>query len=195
MVVLSALVCATGLPSAARLLVRHGLRSAAWRVREGALRLVIAGLLCWRSPSSSCVSRDGAAVDGGKASGRLLGGGRGRPGRKRGWDGGGRSNGDNSDSLGGEETERRRAASSPGWDSGGDGEDCGFSMERLSGHAKKGTGSCRGAPAGGAITTAIDKEQLLCDVGSLLMDDRPEVRSFMTRWNDAFEAGWARVSA
>ncbi len=182
MVVLSALVRATGLPSAARLLVRHGLRSASWRVREGALKLVIAGFLCWRSPSCSYVSRDGAAAaDIGETSSSPLGGGSARPGGERGRDGGGRSNGDNSDSSGGEEMERRRAASGPGCDRGGDDDNCGFSMGRLSGHAEKGTGSCRGAPAGGAISTTIDKEQLLCDVGSLLMDDRTEVRCVFTR--------------
>jgi len=182
MVVLSALVRVAGLPSTARLLVRHGLRSSAWRIREGALRLVIAGLLGWRPPpSSSSDSRAEAAADGGKTRERRFGGDRERPGGGRGWDRGGRGDGDNSDSSGGEEIERKRAASGPGWDGGGDDEDRGFSRERFSGHARKGDGRCSGAQAGGMIARAIDQEQLLCDVGSLLMDERPEVRCVATR--------------
>ena len=59
MVVLCALVRVTGLPSAAPLLAQHGLRSPAWRTREGTLRLVMAGLLSWR-PLSSPESDTGA---------------------------------------------------------------------------------------------------------------------------------------
>eukprot|EP00752_Nemacystus_decipiens_P014589 g12992.t1 len=53
MVVLCSLVRVVGLPSAARLLAQHGLRSQAWRAREGTLRLVIAGLLSWTKLASA----------------------------------------------------------------------------------------------------------------------------------------------
>ena len=185
MVVLSAVVRAAGLPSAAHLLVWHGLRSAAWRVREGALRLVIAGLLCWRSSSpSSSASRAGAAACRGTTGGQMVGRGKRRPKGERAEKRGGRGNGDDSDSdsgngsgsdsdsSGDEDTSRKRTALGLGWDGGG-GNGGSVSGERPPASSKRGTENGGGAQ-GGAI--AMDKEQLLCNVGSLLMDERSEVR-------------------
>lgn len=71
MVVLCALVRVVGLPSAAPLLAQQGLRSPAWRTREGTLRLVIAGLLSWQhSPSAGCDTR---ADTGGRRKGNVSG--------------------------------------------------------------------------------------------------------------------------
>ena len=48
MAVLAALVCSLGLPIVGPYLTRQGLRSNAWRIREGSLKLMIVGL---RAPS------------------------------------------------------------------------------------------------------------------------------------------------
>lgn len=68
MVVLCTLVRVAGLSLTAPLLALHGLRSPAWRTREGTLRLVIAGLLCWR-PSSSSAELGVGGASGGRRKG------------------------------------------------------------------------------------------------------------------------------
>lgn len=131
MVVLCALVRAAGLPSAAPLLSQRGLRSPAWRTREGTLRLVIAGLLSCRPSSSSAGSGTMAA-------------------------------------------EGRRKYS--------------ISNERQSLRAKGGSGVC-GRGHGSTVETAMDAEEILRDVGSLLKDERPEVR-VNNSWNWPSGAQW-----
>ncbi|CAM9460501.1 unnamed protein product [Scytosiphon promiscuus] len=125
MAALSALVRVVGLPQTAPYLTRHGLRSAAWRAREGALKLIIVGVLSprrrsQRSPQTltSSVSRDAAAVSSLPATGE-----------------------------GPAEVSARdeRMLSGSVWQEGG-------------------------------MTPAMEKSQLVREVGSLLSDDRPEVR-------------------
>lgn len=120
MVVLCALVRVVGLPPAVPLLAQYGLRSHAWRTREGTLRLVIAGLLSWR-PVASTGLETGAEEAGLRKSGLLSG-----------------------------------------------------EIQVVS--AKKGSGT-GGRGHGGAVAmgTTTGAEEILCDVGSLLKDDRPEV--------------------
>lgn len=122
MVVLCALVRFVGLPSAVPFLVQHGLHSPAWRTREGALRLAIAGLLSWR-PSHSAGFGFGA-----------------------------------------EAGSRRRGNVS--------GETQTVLSKRIPGTGGRGCGDVAVATAKTAATAA---EEILCDVGSLLKDERPEV--------------------
>lgn len=179
MVVLSALVRNAGLPSAAPLLVQHGLRSTAWRTREGALKLVIAGLLCWRPTSSSSSSRVGVAAGHSKTNERF-GGERGRQKGGRAGDsgrGGSGNGGGGDDSSGHDELERGDNRSDRGSGGGGGGDHCGrgcSSSERLPVPANKVSRS-GGEGQVGATAMAMDNEKLLRDVGSLLMDERPEV--------------------
>lgn len=66
MAALSALVRSAGLPVTAPYLTRHGLRSATWRAREGALKLVMVGLLSpcrWGKGSTSTLLTTSAPSD------------------------------------------------------------------------------------------------------------------------------------
>ncbi|CAM9098373.1 unnamed protein product [Ectocarpus sp. 4 AP-2014] len=176
MLVLSAVVRVSGLASDTPrlLLARDGLLSAGWRAREGAAKLVIAGLLCWKPSSASSVDSDALGLSAGRGvAGERLGHGRGtfmggnggegltedehqsggrRPGRG---EGGSARNGNGNDS-------KRRHLHSP---------------SRSPAMPPRGAQGCdRWENGGAAMMSTADKEQLVCDVGSLLADERPEVR-------------------
>lgn len=180
MAVLSALVHISGLPSAAPLLVQHGLRSTTWRTREGALRLLIAGLLSFQPSSSSPPSGVGVTANQSKKNERLVGGGRGQQtggragedGRRGGGIGGG---GGDDDTSGHDDFEGGDNRSNRGTGGGGDREGwwC-FSGEGLPMPPNKGSG-VGGAGQARSSAMEMDNEKLLRDVGSLLMDERPEV--------------------
>lgn len=180
MVVLSALVRISGLPSAAPLLVQHGLRSTTWRTREGALKLLIAGLLYWRP--SSPLSPPGVGIVAASHSKKTerLGDGRGR--QKRAWAGGGGRRGSGIGGGGGDDDNSGHDASQVGDNRsergrGGRGDRGGRGLSsggRLPMPPKKGSGIRSGGHAG-SNAMALDNEKLLRDVGSLLMDERPEV--------------------
>lgn len=176
MLVLSAVVRVAGLASATSHLLpaREGLLSAAWRAREGAMKLVIAGLLCWKpsSPSSLGFGDSGVSVGRGVAGERLghgretfVGGNGGellidddehqsggrRPGRGEGLSAGS-SNGSDS---------KRRNSHSP---------------RRSPAMPPRGAHGCGHRGNGGAtLMSMAEKEQLVRGVGSLLVDERPEV--------------------
>lgn len=176
MVVLSALVHAVGLSASSPYLVRHGVRSATWRAREGSLKLVIAGLL--HSPSgahtaSEAASRNGAGGDNG-------------------------CNTVDVDSKTGKQDGLQRRGSCG--EESAEGVFSGDGVERVgeggSSKARGGTANRRdgveatvtprrrreeggrGSPVvdgDGECEELLDREKLLRDVGSLLTDERPEV--------------------
>ncbi|CAB1120148.1 unnamed protein product [Ectocarpus sp. CCAP 1310/34] len=176
MLVLSAVVRVSGLASDTPrlLLAREGLLSAGWRASEGVAKLVIAGLLCWKPSSPSSVGSDALGVSAGRGvNGERLGHGRGtfmggnggegltedkhqsggrRPGRG---EGGSAGSGNSKDS-------KRRHLHSPSRSP---------AMPPSGAH-----GYGRRENGGAAMMSTLDKEQLVRDVGSLLADERPEVR-------------------
>lgn len=165
MMVLSAIVRGVGFAASAPHLVQHGLRSAAWRTREGSLKLVIAGLL---------MSSAGGPSSGGDAGGPETG---------------------DAGATGVESIRRQRREA--GYLEGG-GKDLGEELEGKQGAGQEGRGASKGRkkgvpmPRGGAGSgdnvELVDEARLICDVGSLLTDERPEV-SVMPR-----SCGFARWS-
>lgn len=176
MLVLSAVVRVAGLASATPRLLhpREGLLSSAWRTREGAVKLVIAGLLFSKPSSPSSVGSGTLGVSAGRgAAGERLVHGRGafnggnggeglienghqsggrRPGRGEGWSGGSSNNNDS----------KRKNLHSP---------------SRSPAMPPSGAHGCRRrGNVGAALMPTADMEKLVRDVGSLLADERPEVR-------------------
>lgn len=176
MLVLSAVVRVSGLASATPrlLLARGGLLSAGWRARESAAKLVIAGLLCWKPSSPSSVGFDGLGLSAGRGvAGEKLGHGRGA------FMGGNRGEGLTEDEH---QSEGRRPGGREGGSAGsGNGNDSKrrhlHSPSRSPAMPPRGATGCgRRGNGGAAMMSTADKEQLVRDVGSLLADERPEVR-------------------
>ncbi|CAM9143750.1 unnamed protein product [Ectocarpus fasciculatus] len=177
MLVLSTVVRVAGLASAIPrlLLARDGLLSAAWRAKEGAVKLVIAGLLCWKPSAPSSVGSGASGVSVGRGvAGERLGHGRGA------FLGG---NGDEGLTDDGEhENVGRRPGRgeglSAGRSNGNDSKRKDFhSASRSPAMPPRGAHGCGHRGNGGAaLMSTADKEQLVRDLGSLLADERPEVR-------------------
>lgn len=196
MVVLSALVCAVGLSASSPHLVRHGLLSAAWRAREGSLKLVVAGLLLSPSGGSTTASEGAvtprAAPAAAAAEGGVKEGVRGEKGCRKAVTIDSKTGKEGDDGLEGRGSHGEESfggiLSGDGVEGGGEG---GRSKARGGASSRRGGGEihvtprrrmgagvdARGSPFDDCRESEemLDREQLLRDVGSLLADERPEV--------------------
>lgn len=166
MVVLSALVSVAGLAASQQYLVQHGLRSIAWRAREGSLKLVIAGLLFSPAREPSVAERGGQERGAGIISpGNMRD--QQRKERKAGVSRGG-GGGDASEPV--EHEGRKRRAVEAGAGGGTEGSSRELQQRQQQPNPLTGPGDKD------TTTSEMDEvRKLVCDVGALLTDERPEV--------------------
>ena len=166
MVVLSALVSAAGLAASQQYLAQHGLHSTAWRAREGSLKLVIAGLLLSpaREPSLSergSQERGAGTIHPSNMRDRQ----RKKP--KAGISPGG-GGGDANEPV--EHEGRKRRVVEAGAGGGAEGSSKELRRAQQQPNPQQGPGD--------KDTTTLEMDEvrkLVCDVGALLTDERPEV--------------------
>lgn len=168
MVVLSALVSTAGLAASKQYLVQHGLRSTAWRAREGSLKLVIAGLLL-TPPREPLLTELGGKEARGTARPRRV---RQRNERKAGLSpGGGGDSGEPVDHEGRKQRIELEAGGAEG----------SSTEQQLLPTPQKGSGVKD-------TTFSVDEmRKLVCDVGALLTDERPEVSAGVLSKGFSFE--------